>query len=148
MTPALPIDEEAERCLIGALLEGGQPDEDFQYEHIIDERRRVLLQAADGLREEGLLLLPPDSLAVGERRQRAIANAIVIAHGLESRGLWQFGDDPRGELAQCIESACHPGLADYYCRRLRDAFERRQHILSAQATIATATKGNGYEHVD
>lgn len=121
----LPQNIHAERGLVGCMLETATPSEDFDPLWIVDAGRRALMLALDALRAEGLLSVPADYANAQDSYRCALTNGTLVVDLVERLNTWPRVDDPRVELAWCLDVGTQPMLIDVYERQLRETHAAR-----------------------
>lgn len=139
--PPLLIDLEAERGLVGVMLEDVQPDELDPAAFSSDGVRLLYLTTLAAM-NAGLLYTPSSHGNAPECYRVRKANAEIIAHEVDRLGIWPNADGVRWELAACLDSATLPWFVDWYRARIRDAFLRRRMVERARE-IARMAKAPG-----
>jgi hypothetical protein len=118
------FDSDAERALIGAMLEGGDC-EAIEPTWLREDRRAILL-TVDACRENGLLAVSPLYVGPASCHGAAVANAATVRQAMLEADVWPNADDPAGELRECLLAYTQPELLPDSVRRVRFAARRRQ----------------------
>ncbi|MCB9950987.1 MAG: AAA family ATPase [Planctomycetaceae bacterium] len=134
---SLPQDVEAERGLIGCLLNGAT-DTRFDAELCFHSGRRLLAQTIHILWSQGVLQRPAEETAAG-RNEAVKANLELVAAAVTSMEAWPvLGTDARHELRECTEVCTLPIMIDRFIDRLLEEDGRRRLINSGQQLLRDA----------
>jgi hypothetical protein len=119
------------------MLHGASSD-DLDPAWILDDGRRNLMLTIDACRADGIFRPALYLDGAFNREETAFANAEVVAFNVVRADIWPNADDPRVELASCLDEATSPLLIDWYAGRIRDAWLRRQALERAEHLVRMA----------
>jgi len=131
-----PVDVDAERGLIGAVLEMPRPVL-IDASLIANEGRRVLFLAADRCRLEGHLFEPAGDTAAGCYEASTI-NAAVVREAVLEAGVWPRMEDPAHELAECQAACTQWRLTSWYADRIAAAADLAAEIEDCESRLVVA----------
>ena len=123
----VPQDENAERCVLGSMLQTYN-DERLDADLFVHEGRRAIFLAIDAMKADGGLILPEGFSDVYALDAIARENANRVAGFIERAGTWKATGGPESELRECVTAVTQGVLIDHYTGLLIASWKRRRLI--------------------
>lgn len=141
----IPIDEEAERYVLGSHLQGYRvdidPDIEIDPEEFGHEGCRTAYLASSALRANGYHFQPVDD-SPAARHDAASANVTQVACAMQQADIWRLVCDPAWFLNECVHVASLPELVGHYANKVRDAAKLRRIIDQLEQALRLARRGD------
>ena len=119
----VPQDENAERCVLGSMLQTYN-DERLNADLFVREGRRTIFLAIQAMKADGGLISPGGFSDVYALDATARENANRVTGFIERAGTWKAVSGPESELRECVAAVTQGVLIDHYTDLLIASWKR------------------------